>query len=196
MIRLIFIVFILLFILYSMPICIEINYKQKNRKNQSDVYIIILSGLIRYKLDLTFPENKLINAKKKLNYHFIEKEDQNIMQNFNQFIHQFQKNYQILKGILKYFLDKIKIQKLYLNIEYSLENAALIGIISGILYFIESKIFISIFRYKNIKDCKIKNNPLFRQQNMIQIDFSCIIQFKLGHIINGSIKSLILYKRR
>lgn len=187
--------------LYLMPLRIEVSYKQENKENRLVMYIITLFGLIRYKVDLTFLGNKLVNLKGKLNYksiekEFMEKENRIIIQGFKQSTHKVKENYQTYKTVMKYFLDKIKIEKFYLNTQYGLENAAITGILSGILYSIQSNILILVFQYKNIKDCQIRMIPLFQQQNIIRIDFSCIIQFKLGHIINGSIRSLILYKRR
>lgn len=172
-----------------MPLHIEVSYKQENKENRLVMHIITLFGLIRYKVDFTSLGNKQINVRRKLN-------DKSIEKGFKQSIHKVKKTYQTYKTVMKYFLDKIKIEKFYLNTQYGLENAAVTGVLSGILYSIQSKILILVFRYKNIKDCQIRMTPLFQQQNTIRIDFSCIIQFKLGHIINGSIKSVILYKRR
>jgi len=103
------------------------------------------------------------------------------------------KNNKIIKGgyrdlikILKYIFknDKIKKEKIYLNLKIGTEDAALTSYIVATLYTI-----ISLFIAKQI-DKISRNNyryeiiPLYINKNELKLSINCIVSIKLVHIIN------------
>ncbi len=200
------IILILFILLYIMPLKIQIFYKLIDKSNELEIYFKTLYGLINYKIDIPYIKMKFgdkSNIKYKINLEDT-KDNEDITNNKKRFsIEEFKKSmnrskvtYKKYKKVISYFMNKVLIKELKLNTEYDFKDAAVTGITAGILYSIESNLLLWILKYKKIQNYRFNINPLFKQENVIHINFSCIIQFKLGHIINGSIKSLILYKRR
>lgn len=193
-------------LLYIMPINIFMSYKQKNRKNDIKIHVKTLYGLINYSLDIPYLKMKIFDRNPGLNYE-IDLENKEIKgEYFNQekkySIEEFKKILKKIKKIngkykepINYFIDKIHIKKLNLKTDYDIEDAATTGIIAGLIYSIKSNLIFWILKYKPIKYYNFNVTPLFKQTNIIDLKFYCIIQFKLGHIINVGIKSLIIYKK-
>lgn len=200
------IILILFILLYIMPLKIQIFYKLINKSNELEIYFKTMYGLINYKIDIPYLKMKLGDKpgiKYKINLEGTKNKEDIVNNKKKLSIEEFKKSinrskitYEKYKNVIKYFINKVFIKELKLNTEYDFEDAAVTGITAGILHSIESNILLWILKYKKIENYRFNINPLFKQENIIHINFSCIIQFKLGHIINGSIKSLILYKRR
>lgn len=80
----------------------------------------------------------------------------------------------------------IIIRKIRLNSEVALQDAAQTAFAVGILWWYWGFIYSQIVRYFKIAKNAIKNlsiNPDYQKQNEFTIDFSCILEFPLGHII-------------
>lgn len=181
-----------------MPIQIKILYRLNNKNNEFMIETVTFFGLLHSKIDQSFLEEKLGHMKSKMEKakKLTEKKDKYIIHKFKKISYRTRIFCETYKKAIQYILNKIRINQLHFNVKYDLEDAAITGVIFGILHALQSNMLIWILKYKKIPNCECNITPLFQQQNVIYIDFSCIIQFKLGHIINGSIKSLILYKRR
>jgi len=197
---------ILLISFCFMTIDIRINLYLNNRNFEWAMYIKTLFGVINYKLDLPYIKMKQkrwyrLGYKTELestrdNMDNQDKEKHFSIDEFKNALYRWQKIHQKYKLLIQYFLKKLRIKKIHLHTEYDLDDACVTGILAGIQYAVQSNILFWLTKYKKVQDCSLKINPLFQQENRIIIDFSCIIQFKLGHIINGGIRSFILYKRR
>lgn len=79
----------------------------------------------------------------------------------------------------------IKIKKIRLQTEVSLQDAAQTALAVGAFWWTWGIVYSQIGRYFNIS--KTTNNlaiiPNYRKQNLLIMDFSCILEFPLGHII-------------
>ena len=196
------IILISLIFIYSMPLQYQISYNSKNISSGLKVVLKTLYGLINYKIDLADLKEKF-DDKAEIRYKIdlediedtINNKEKLGIEKYKRLIINFKATYMKYKNIIKYFIRKGSIKELKFNTEYDFEDAAVTGVITGILYSIQPSILLWIFKYAKIENCQFNINPLFKQKNIIHINFSCIIQFKLGHIIYGSIKHLILYKR-
>lgn len=82
------------------------------------------------------------------------------------------------KQILKQ-LNKVKIEKLKLQVKIGTENAATTAISSGII----SAIF-GVILAKKIENPKYKIEPIYINKNYIYLSVNCIISLKLVHIIS------------
>src|SRR5699024_9624259 len=186
-ILLIIIVVLIIFfiILYIMPVQIKILYKLNNKNNTFAVETVTLFVLFHYKIDTAFLKEKLDQLRTKIEKvkELTEKKDEYITQELKKVTYQTRNFYSLYKDVIQYFLNKIKISQLHFKVKYDLEDAAITGVIFGILYTLQSNILIWVLKHKKIPNCKCSITPLFKQQNVIYINLSCIIQFKLGHII-------------
>lgn len=202
---------VILILISIMNINIRIDFHLKNKNKEKDnellVYIKTLFGLISYKLDLPYIKMRFDGRKNKLEYKtelekaknekvYAEKKNSFSVAKLKSMINNSQEMFQRFKLPIKYIINKLRIKKLHMNTEYDIDDAAITGIVAGILYTLQSNILLWLKSNKRISDCKVFVQPLFQQENIININFSCIIQFKLGHIINGGIKSLIIMYRR
>ena len=79
----------------------------------------------------------------------------------------------------------IKIKKIRLHTEVALQDAAQTALAVGIFWWTWGIIYSQIDRYFNIS--KTTNDlaiiPNYRKQQLLIMDFSCILEFPLGHII-------------
>lgn len=79
----------------------------------------------------------------------------------------------------------IKIKKISLYTEASLSNTAQTALAVGSFWWIWGVIYSQLGRYFNLTETenKIAIIPNYQQQNLLLIDFSCILEFPLGHIM-------------
>jgi hypothetical protein len=79
----------------------------------------------------------------------------------------------------------IKIKRIYLQTEIALQNVAQTAWAVGVLWWVFGLFYSQLGRY--FKIAKTANNiaviPNYQRQNLLVIDFSCILEFTLGHII-------------
>ena len=81
---------------------------------------------------------------------------------------------------------KIKIEKLNLNLEIGIEDAAITAISIGILSSIISTLFERYLNITNYKKWRIQ--PIYGDENVLKFDINCIINLKLLHIIYTVLK--------
>lgn len=191
------VIIIMLIVLYNLYIHIEIGYKQKDCSNQMFILISMIKGLIKFHVKLLDihidTEEKTFRIESIKSKSLKDKENKYTFKELKHSIKRAQYLHNKYRNILEYMMNKMKIKKILFNIEFDTKNAAVTGILSGIIYTVVTNIFFWISSYKNIETHQLDVKPLFIQQNLLHIDFSCIITFKLGQIINVGIKILKLY---
>lgn len=177
-----FILLIITILIITIKIQIEIencifnsnkqNGRHLNKNYKTIIKIYILKSIPIGKITIT--KNKLEKWKVK------EKLDKNIKQIEKKIITD---NNKIDKTLIESIKElKIKIQKIKLEINIGTEDAFLTSILVPI---ISTVIMIFLSRkMKNFEKQKIIVNPIFYNQNRINISFSGIFEIKMLHIIN------------
>ena len=171
-----FIIIILITIIIFSKIRIEIeniffSTKNKERVNKN------------YKIKIKFKIlNKLTIAKTTITPKKIEK--MKIKEKIKEIdINSIQKTNQIYKKIIEAIKNiKIQLKKINLYAEISTENAFLTSMIIPVITTIVEIIVSNTI--SNYQDKKITIKPIYNNQNMINISFSGIFEFKMIHIIN------------
>lgn len=199
-----YIIIIGLFVsIYFLPIKIFIKFCNKDN-NELKIYIITLMGMINYKINYNFLKSR--DSSKKYSLGFISKikrtkSKKTIKKDKKKFsineliniLKNAMKNVKKYDEMIRTFIDKIQIKEIKMNTEFDNEDAAITGIVTGILYTIQSNIMTWILLNKKVEKFDIELKPLFEQKNKLYIQFSCIIQFTLGQIIFIGFKLLKLY---
>ncbi|NLV88600.1 MAG: DUF2953 domain-containing protein [Tissierellia bacterium] len=161
---------LIVLILLILPIKIKFYYEFTD-SSKYKITITYLFGLIKKEIDSTKKEKK---------------ENKRSLSN-NKEIDSYE--------LLRYFIDKGTIEKIYLMVNIGLKDPFLLGIIVGLIWSIISIFLGFILRDKTINEVKEKEimvHPCFNQ-DIFQIFFLCIIKSKLVYIIIVYIRIL---KRR
>lgn len=179
-----FIILITIILLFS-KIKINVNkfnYLSINPKNRKTDYNIIIQLIILKKfpiLEIKFNKNNIIKIEK------IKRKIKNKFETFD-FI-EIKKNKEVKKKILKIIKKlKIDIDKINLNIEIGTENAVLTSFIIPIVATLLTYILKNNIKNNVIKseENKFKIQPIYYNQNLLNILFSGIFEIKMIHIIN------------
>lgn len=150
----------IIFILLILPLKIRFYYEFVDSSKYM-VTITYLFGLIKKEIDSTKKEKKE-NKKKLSTYSKIDAYE-----------------------LLRYFIDKGKIEEITLNTYIGLEDSFLLGIIVGYIWSIISILLGFLLRDKTIDEVKEKNIMVYPRfnQDIFQIFFLCIIKTNLVYII-------------
>ena len=159
----------------------EYEYKKFNSefKYNFRIELCLFNKIPIIKIKLN--EQKLKKIKSKLNQRKLE----NIK-------HKIKEDKQMPKKI-----EKLKIKLTKLNLDAEIDTQSLI-LTTGIVTIFSSAISIvlpKLIDKNSINNCKYKITPLYTNKNMVKIDFNCIINVKIVHIIfiNYLNKSKISY---
>lgn len=141
------------------------NYKINIKLNLFGKFTIFKKSFNKQKIDNLKVKNRLKNKMKNINFNKILKKEKI--------------NLKLIKVFIK---DILEIANIKLNIELGIDDAGKTAVLVGIL----SSIIPIIFRMKikNIKDQYFKINPIYNNENIINMEISGIFGFKLIHIIN------------
>lgn len=179
-----FIILITIILLFS-KIKININkfnYLSINPKNRKTDYNIIIQLIILKKfpiLEIKFNKNNIIK---------IENMKRKIKNKFETFdFTEIEKDKEIKKKILEIIKKlKIDIDKINLNIEIGTENAVLTSFIIPVVATLLTYILKNNIKNNVIKseENKFKIQPIYYNQNLLNILFSGIFEIKMIHIIN------------
>lgn len=163
------------------PVKVKILYK-KNDENVLDIRVIFLWGLIN------IPLNKYFKNRKKDTAHYKNKGEEILNT-----LKKSKKNFNIYKKKFLKYREKILIEKFNFFISLGLEDPAMTGISVGFLWWIGSIISGFILGHNDVKNFKVKINPVF-YKNHFEVYLDCIIKCKLVYIIIGSIHSFKIKK--
>ncbi|WP_165916148.1 DUF2953 domain-containing protein [Marinisporobacter balticus] len=185
-------------ILFFVPITISIKILKDGTNDKVILKIKTLFGLFNYKIEIPFVD---LDMKKngipflKLNTEVKKNEDELIEENktmvtFEEIKKIVKKAKYFLKyytSPIKYVLEKMKISDFLWTTEFGIENAAVTGLLSGILWAAKSQL-ITIMR-NNITCSKVtlKVIPKFNKESF-KTTIHCIINTKIGYIIIATIK--------
>lgn len=136
-------------------------------KDFTIIFELYIFNRINY-LKISINKNKLKSLKSSKN-----------MDRINQQIAKYNKKIKF-KNVLKNL--KLKLKKLNLKLEIGTEDAALTAIFIGIISTFFS-IFVRNLAY-NSKEINWKINPVYSNENLINLELNCIFSLKLIHIIN------------
>ncbi len=172
-----FIILITIILLFS-KIKININkfnYLSINPKNKKTDYTIIIQLIILKKfpiLEIKFNKNNIIKIEK------IKRKIKNKFETFD--FTEIEKDIEIIKKL------KIDIDKINLNIEIGTENAVLTSFIIPVVATLLTYILKNSIKNNVIKseENKFKIQPIYYNQNLLNILFSGIFEIKMIHIIN------------
>ena len=175
-------VFLFVFLIILMIITIRIKFKFKdfefnsqnkeklNDKYKVEIIIYIFNFIPIFKFKITNEKVKKVLTNEKIKKS-INKQKMKIMKNKNNI------NIKEIKSI------KIEIKEMRLNIILGTEDAAITAFIIPVI-----STFIAIFLSKKIKKYNDKQvfsiQPIYINQNLINVEFSGIFQIKMIHIIN------------
>ena len=100
-------------------------------------------------------------------------------------INKFKEDKNINKELFKALrTTEYTIEKFKIDGELGTENAAFTALTTGLLNSIIPILILRKIKSKNIDNYYLNINPIFINQNLLNLDFDCIISIKLVHIID------------
>ncbi|KXG76835.1 DUF2953 domain-containing protein [Thermotalea metallivorans] len=201
------IAFVLFLILSLMPIVIEIKMLKDKTNDAVICRFKTFFGLIQYKIEIPLirwinrknnssvleidtevesgkTENFIKDDKKLLNFAEIEEIQ-------DQLAHLYHGYY----NIFSYIRKKIVLESLSWKTEFGIGDAAVTGILSGMLWGIKGTLFAIIQKHIHPKNISFHVVPYFDQE-IFQTRIHCIITLKIGYAIIASIKFVHVYWKR
>ena len=97
------------------------------------------------------------------------------------------------KKLINYIWDKSVFKEINWKTKIGLTDAALVGIVYGVVWGLKSTLLGLVLRSKEIESIHIDVIPVFNE-NQLDIRFNCIIKIRMVYIINVWILLLKLYK--
>lgn len=195
-----YIVFILLIsliiiLLFYMLISIEIKYK---RDEENDIIIFHIKtgfGLIKYKIEVPYidflknVENIGIRYKV-ISKSFIGSRDSisikrmDTINDIIKIIKQIKLNYELNKESINYLMKKIRINNIILRISFGFEDAFNTALFYGVLCTLIISILVMLKKKIKMDIKELDLRPVFAKE-VLKVEFGCIIEVRLGHIIIG-----------
>lgn len=193
-------VFVIMLLLYMMPVAVSIDASRDNEDDKITVGLKTLYGLIKLKTEIPFLIITFENGKPVLKFKVEVANEKR-----NKLLARFTKLFSIEEGeslykayknkknkvtpLISYLAKKIKITDIKLKLDIGTGDAAATGVLYGIIWTVIGNIMTATKSYLNINKPKIIVVPVFSQVQL-SIDFSCIISMKSGHIINAGIRAI------
>lgn len=193
-------VFIILLILYLMPVSVNIAVKKDNKNDMAVIGLRTLYGLLKLKaevplMELTFENGKLAvkyrsevpNRKRSKLYAGFTKlfslaEGEGLFKLYK-------KTKNKLIPLIKYVLSKLKVYDFNLKLGLGMGDASVTAVLVGMVWIAVGCFIAASSGYIKIKKPSIAVVPVFGKFELYA-DFSCIISLRLGHIINAGIKAI------
>ncbi|HYE83827.1 MAG TPA: DUF2953 domain-containing protein [Clostridia bacterium] len=193
-------VFIILLMLYLMPIAISVAVKKDNENDIINIGVNTLYGLLKLKTEVPLLEITLKNGRLALKYRaeVPNRKRSKLLAGFTKFFSVsegeglykiYKKNRNKIISPLKYILRKIKVYDLNLRLGLGTGDAAVTAILNGMAWIAIGSLIAFTSSYMSIKKPRIAVVPIFSEVKL-STDFSCIISMRLGHIINAGIRAI------
>lgn len=175
------IIAMLIFLIVLIPLYIDASFKMIDKDNKFKIKLIALGGLVKY----TIIDSKQLDEKR------IEKKEKNISKEnkAKKLYESYGRDKYFTKGVIYYLWRKIKIKKINWNTRLGMEDAAVLGIMTGVLWSIKGVIIGFILNNKIVEDLYVDVVPVYNTNN-IEISFNCIIKVKIVYIITASFYGL------
>lgn len=192
------------YLLYIMPIQIKIKFI---RKNEDDVFLIRYKsfyGLINLKFELPMFDIVFVNGKPALKYR-AEIESNKTSKLFKRIskiftaddIKNIKKYFRhdpvLLKRLKEYWFNRMTIRNLRIIFKFGLIDAAVTSLLCGSAWIAIGTVLGVLKSNLDLTTKEIKISPIFDKE-AFETEFSCIINFRLGDIINTGI--MVLKRRR
>lgn len=178
-----------------MLISIEIKYK---RDEENDIIIFHIKtgfGLIKYKIEVPYidflknVENIGIRYKV-ISKSFIGSRDSisikrmDTINDIIKIIKQIKLNYELNKESINYLMKKIRINNIILRISFGFEDAFNTALFYGVLCTLIISILVMLKKKIKMDIKELDLRPVFAKE-VLKVEFGCIIEVRLGHIIIG-----------
>lgn len=197
------VLFTFLVTIFIIPIHIKIAFKRKNWDDKVNIRITLLKGLIKFNYEIPYLDlivnNKgpFLKIKEKLvekntEKNLLKKKGIISLENIIQVYNKIKRYKYIFIEILEYILRKTDFRSLVWSSKIGLGDAALTGIVYGSIWMAMSTLLGIIMNHKNIKELRVEICPEFNE-NILEIDFFCIIKLKIVHIIIAGLKGMKVF---
>lgn len=194
---------IFLVIIFIIPIYFKVEFKKKNHDDIINVRIILLKGLIDLKYEISYLDlitkykepSLMIKGKledKNTGRDLKRKQDILKLEEIRNIYYKVKKYKDTFTEIFKYIIKKIDFSSLRWSSKIGLGDAALTGITNGLVWIIIGTLLNIILNHKDIKEMSINIYPDFNE-NILEIDFFCIIKLKIVHIIIAGFKGIKVF---
>lgn len=199
--KIILVVFIaILILIIYIPFYAYIRIIKKNDKEHIELGVIAIKGLIKFGFEIPFID--IIKLGNKYSVEFGERlesgeQEKDIVNKtkklrFDKLIKKFNKTKKmrdVFNAFINYLIKKIQIKKIIWKSNVGLDDAALTGIASGVLWMMKGLVVSLVSNKTNLEEINIDITPYF-DESVFETDFHCIIKLKLAHIIIASIKGV------
>jgi hypothetical protein len=202
------VIFVTLFtIIMFSSVIMEFQILKDKTNDEIILHIKALFGLIRYKYEiplLDLIQNKDGKLALEVDEEIETEQSDDLLQEKKQLFDLFQiqeiqdridQLYNQYFDIANYIRKKILLSKLEWETEFGTGDAAITGILSGVLWGIKGNLFTILKRHVRSKKISFNIIPYFDKE-LFKTYVHCIIQLKIGHAIIASIKALYLYFKR
>ena len=189
---------LLILMLYLMPVEISTKVEKHNDNVKIALGLKTLYGLLNINTEIAVLKLAFENGKPVLKYtvEVADREKSRLMARLNKLlgmekgkglVSAYKNNKDIIASPIRYITKKIMIRNLYLKIGMGTGDAAVTGLLYGTAWAVIGSIMAFTGSYVNIKKPRIIIAPIFGSVRL-NLDFSCIIRMKTGHIINVGIR--------
>lgn len=188
-----FIIFFLIIIYYIWILTAQFELKivLENRQSYAFVIFRILKGIIklRYNLQIEPGDKSIINVHIRKTDKELEK-SKGLSQTIEN-IKKWNRLYKLYKDTVKYLINKMNVILIKMDCKVGFKNdAALTALLAGSTAS-AAQAFIGYIRLiKKIDSVKINVKPDY-SNDIININFDCIIDLKIGHIIIAGCKAIL-----
>ncbi|NLY43828.1 MAG: DUF2953 domain-containing protein [Clostridiaceae bacterium] len=184
----ILIVLSILLIILLIPINISLEYVRKEGKKEARLTLLPLGKRLKIKIPLFDFHNKKGSKLFKNKKNIKEQQLPNSFSQFKEDIIRFFSNYPIYRKVFNstmgYLRKKVICNELIFQLDIGMDDAALTGIISGMLWGTVYNVLAFFDRFFIIKKTDIKILPFFNDA-VFNVKFYCIFTFRVVHIIIG-----------
>lgn len=192
---------ILIILIFASSVKVNILALKENQDSKVIINIKFLYGLIRFKKELG--DFKLTTTKKESsddsdeeleikmkNDSWTKYEGYDDFVNIRKKIEDVIKDIKDYKRVIYYLIDKTKFNTLLWKTEIGFEDAAVTGVITGIINIFKSNLFAILNNSKNKpKTIHLKISPNFNCE-VLKTNIRCIFTVKIGYIIIAGLKYL------
>lgn len=179
-----------IFVICSIRINVEIRYNREGVNDHFSVSLLILNGLIKYKYETPKSESRdkdwfFRKVKKKENDGSKKKEKLSygyMLEKIKEGHNYINDNQVLLSRIFNYLRCKVKIKKLDLDVTIGTDNAHHTAILTGLCWTVIGIVTSFIHNNLNLLEKNINIKPDYMGKKL-KVDFFCILNARIGHII-------------
>lgn len=199
--KLALLVLLVIFIIFIIvPIYIRVELNRKKNDDTITLRVALLKGLINFRYEISYldlfdnlsKDEKENNNDKNIDEELQREEGLLRLKKIFYNYHNVKKYKETIKAIFKYIFCKIDFNSLRWSSRIGLGDAALTAIVYGAISTIAGTLLNVILNYKDIKKMSVNIYPEFNE-NILEIDFFCIIKIKIAHIIIAGYKGIIVF---